>query len=139
MTWSSHNRLMTTATIPTSTSSATRALRANAGYCASCALVALAASDPLSEALDLPRWLLLTVGTGLAAYAPLIWLFSTRRPVRRPELLLALWGDVGWCGVAVTLIASPSSLSDAARGALALVSVPVAVLATWEWRAAHDG
>ncbi|MGI9601806.1 MAG: hypothetical protein ACR2QE_07970 [Acidimicrobiales bacterium] len=127
-----------TTAAPTPTSGATRALRTNAAYCAASGVVAIAASGPLADRLDLPRWLLAAVGVGLLAYAPIIWFFANRRPVRRTELLAAFWGDVGWCLAAVVLISWPGLLSGAAAASLAVVSAPVLVFAVWEWRSRPD-
>ena len=83
------------------------ALRCNAGFSSSCALLCLTASEPIAATMGIPRpiWLL-ALGVQLAAFAGfLVWLAA------RPRIAPAIaWGvvvaDLAWVAGTLPLVAA---------------------------------
>lgn len=111
--------------IPSQPNPLTRALTANAAFSAASAIVLVAGASPLARWLDIPTWLSVAAGLGLALFA-----FDVGRTARRPTrtaVLAIIAADVAWVlGAAVLIVGFPDALSTGGLWALGLVSLAVA-------------
>lgn len=113
-----------------------RVLLADSASCIATGALQLAFTEGLSQWLRLPAPLLAATGAFLLAYAVLVGIVATRRPIPRGWVWLFVAGNAGWAVGCVALVASgvlsPSSLGMAWVLAQAAT---VAVLAELQWMA----
>lgn len=110
-----------------------RALRANAVFSTASGVGLAVASPAIDEWSGVPLWLLVAVGVGLLGYAAVLLVGSRRADLVVATGRSAVAGDIGWCVGAAVLIAATSWLTTPGELALAGLSIPVAVLAAWQW------
>ncbi|MDB5966897.1 MAG: hypothetical protein JWQ72_3397 [Polaromonas sp.] len=109
-------------------------LRLDAVSCAACGLLQLALPDQTARWFALPQPLLAYTGEFLLAYALLVAVVSTRRPVPAALVWALLAGNLGWAAGCGLLLAtgqvSPTPLGSAY---VALQAVTVLLLAALQY------
>jgi hypothetical protein len=117
---------------PMSDSLLHRSLAANAIFSASCGAALIGASARLSDVLELPAWLLATIGVALIPFAGLVALIS-----RNPDataVRVVIGADAAWVVAALVLITGfGSAMATTSIVALSVVSLAVADLAVLQY------
>jgi hypothetical protein len=117
----------------TSIGSLKGALFANTVFSGVTGITALVLARPLSESLGPPEWSLRTLGVGLLVFAGLV--AREARAPGRPGTWQIIAADLAWVtSAAIAVAVGPGWMTGAGRVVLAAVTVPVAVLAAWQWR-----
>ncbi len=110
-----------------------KALYANAIFTGMSALVALLFSGFLADEFEVAPLILVAVGAGLLGWTWLVWIFARRDPTRRREAWIVIAGDEAWViGVIVLLAAYPDVMSDSGKLILAVLTIVVAALASFQ-------
>jgi hypothetical protein len=83
--------------------------------------------------LGIPSTLLQVVGLALLPYAVMLWVFSTREPLRPWEARLATAGDLAFVAGSFVAIAVVHGMTTWGRLVVAAVALVVADLAVLQW------
>ncbi len=78
-------------------------------------------------------WLLVALGVGLIGYADLLFLGARRDDTLVMTGRSAVIGDLGWIAGAIAIIAATDWLTRNGEIALAVISIPVAILAAGQY------
>ena len=109
-----------------------RALLGNALFSAVCGVTLLLLAAPLSNALELPVWLLTVIGVGLLPFAAIVALIA--RDPHLPSARAVIGADIAWVVAAVAvLVTVGSSMAPSAAITLGIVTVAVADFAVLQW------
>ncbi|NBC86488.1 MAG: hypothetical protein GVY25_09885 [Bacteroidetes bacterium] len=107
------------------------ALGGNALFSASCGLILVSATEPLTAVIgDVDPWILRLLGIGLLLFAAFLF-WNAWRPTPHPVFALLITGaDLGWVAGSVVLMLIPSTpLSASGTGVVAGVACVVLVFA----------
>ena len=109
-----------------------RALLGNALFSAVSGVTLLLRAAPLSNALELPVWLLTVIGVGLLPFAGIVALIA--RDPDLPSTRAVIGADIAWVVVAAAvLVTVGSSMAPSAAITLGIVTVAVADFAVLQW------
>ena len=112
-------------------------LRANYLFSTVTGLGLIIGSDPLAEWSGVLRWVLVVVGAGLLPFAAFVRSVSQSLDEALVKIVIA--GDVMWVlAAAVILVGFPDSMTTSGKWALGVVSLVVADLAFFQWRALKE-
>ena len=107
-------------------------LRLDAASCAATGLLQLAAASTLAGLFGLPEPLLVASGWFLLAVCAFA-LFASRKPVRRPLVVLMVLGNALWVLGCVALLAAGVPGTGLGQAWLVVQAVAVGLLAELEW------
>ena len=97
-----------------------------------CGVTLLLLAAPLSNALELPVWLLMVIGVGLLPFAGIVALMA--RDPDLPSTRAVIAADIAWVVAAVAvLVTVGSSMAPSAAITLGIVTVAVADFAVLQW------
>lgn len=108
-------------------------LRMNAAFSALTSAILLAFPRPLAEWLEIPTWLLVAIGGGVAVFAAYVAWAGSREPLVPAHVRFSAFADMAWVAGAAVVVLVPDALSAGGKVALVLVSLPVLDLGCLEW------
>ena len=109
-----------------------RSIAGNAAFSIASGLGLALFAMPLGDLAELPTWLLVVVGVGVALFGVSLAAPLRTGPATRELGAFAAAADVGWVVGAVILLAVPTAMSSSGRWLLAALTLVVAGFAVAE-------